>query len=91
MQYLIISFIGAGNMATSLIKGLLKKNYPAKNIWAANNNMEQLDKLKNLNINLTTDNRLAVQKADIVVLAVKPQKLKIVTNDITDQIKEKNL
>lgn len=89
MQYLIISFIGAGNMATSLIKGLLKKNYPAKNIWAANNNVEQLDKLKNLNINLTTDNRLAVQKADIVVLAVKPQKLKVVTNDITDQIQEK--
>lgn len=89
MQYSTISFIGAGNMATSLIKGLLKKNYSEKNIWATNNNMGQLDKLKNLNINLTTDNQLAAQMADIVVLAVKPQMLQIVTSEILDQIQEK--
>lgn len=89
MQYLTISFIGAGNMASSLIKGLLKKNYPAINIWATNNNVEQFNKLKNLNINLTTDNRLAAQKADIIVLAVKPQMLKIVTGEILDCIQEK--
>mgnify|MGYP003403278829 FL=1 len=88
MQNLIISFIGAGNMATSIIKGLLKENYPAKNIWATNNNLEQLNRLKNLNINLTTDNRHAVQVADIVVLAVKPQILKSVAAEIADLILE---
>lgn len=89
MQHSIISFIGAGNMATSLIKGLLKKNYPSKNIWATNNNVEQLDKLKKLNINLTTDNRHAAKMADIIVLAVKPQILKTVCNEFTDLVQEK--
>lgn len=89
MQNLTISFIGAGNMAMSIIKGLLKENFPAKNIWATNNNREQLNKLKNLNINLTTDNQYAVQMADIVVLAVKPQVLKSVVVEIADQIQEK--
>lgn len=89
MQNSIISFIGAGNMAISIIKGLLKENYPAKNIWATNNNVEQLNKLKNLNINLSTDNRHAVQIANIVVLAVKPQVLKSVAIEISDLIQEK--
>ncbi len=89
MQNPIISFIGAGNMAISLIKGLLKENYPAKNIWATNNSVEQLNKLKNLNINLTTDNRYAVEMADIVVLAVKPQILKTVAIEIADLIQKK--
>lgn len=89
MQNSTISFIGAGNMAISLIKGLLKKNFPAKNIWATNNNREQLDKLKNLNINLTTDNQYAVQMADIVILAIKPQALKSVAIEIADHIQEK--
>jgi|EndMetStandDraft_5_1072996.scaffolds.fasta_scaffold03785_3 pyrroline-5-carboxylate reductase len=89
MQNSIISFIGAGNMASSLIKGLLKEKYPSKNIWATNNNINQLSKLKNLNINLTTDNRYAVQMANIVVLAVKPQVLKNVVIEIADLIQER--
>ncbi|MGC1854813.1 MAG: pyrroline-5-carboxylate reductase [Candidatus Aquirickettsiella sp.] len=89
MQNSIISFIGAGNMATSIIKGLLKENYPAKKIWATNNNLAQLNKLKNLNINLTTNNRDAVHMANIVVLAVKPQILKSVAIEIADLIQEK--
>ncbi|MFZ0219002.1 MAG: pyrroline-5-carboxylate reductase [Candidatus Aquirickettsiella sp.] len=90
MQNSIISFIGAGNMASSLIQGLLKENYPAKNIWAANNNIERLNKLQHLNINLTSNNRHAVQMANIVVLAVKPQILKTVAIEIADLLKEKN-
>jgi pyrroline-5-carboxylate reductase len=89
MQQSIISFIGAGNLAISLIKGLLKDGYPAENIWATNNNPEQLHKLKNLNIRLTTDNRYAVQMANIVVLAVKPQILKNIVLEIADIIQEK--
>lgn len=89
MKNSIISFIGAGNMAVSLIKGLLKENYPAKNLWASNNNVERLNNLKNLNINLTADNRYAVQMADIIVLAIKPQIIKCVASEIADLIQEK--
>mgnify|MGYP006313998583 FL=1 len=55
MKNSTISFIGAGNMATSLIKGLLKEGYLAKNIWATNNNLAQRDKLKGLNIEFSAD------------------------------------
>jgi pyrroline-5-carboxylate reductase len=89
MKNTIISFIGAGNMATSLIKGLLKEGYLAKNIWASNNNWTQLNKLKSLNINLSTDNRCAVKMASIVILALKPQILKSVVTEIADLIQEK--
>ncbi len=76
-------------MATSLIKGLLKEGYLAKNIWASNNNLMQLNKLKSLNINLSTDNRCAVKMASIVILALKPQVLKSVVTEIADLIQEK--
>ena len=84
-----IGFIGAGNMANSLILGLLADGYDADHIWATNTTSEQLDNLKNLNIHTSTDNRLLVKQVDIVVLAVKPQVLKQVTAGIADLIQEK--
>lgn len=69
-----IAFIGAGNMATALIKGLIAKGYPCANIWAADPNQEQLAQLKkDSNINVSNDNPAVIQQADVVVLAVKPQ------------------
>jgi pyrroline-5-carboxylate reductase len=69
-----IAFIGAGNMATALIKGLIAKGYPCAKIWASDPNAEQLEKLKiDTNINITTDNPAVIREADVVVLAVKPQ------------------
>ena len=89
MKNLKVSFIGAGNMANSIIQGLLADGYEAKNIWATNTNLDKLNTLKNLNINISTDNCLAVSNADIVVLAVKPQVLKKVTIEIADLIRKK--
>lgn len=89
MQKPTISFIGAGNMATSLIKGLLADGYPAKNIWATNHKPAQLNTLENLGINLTTNNRQAVSTAKIVILAIKPQILKSVVIEIADLVREK--
>ncbi len=69
-----IAFIGAGNMATALIKGLIAKGYPCAKIWAADPNNEQLAQLKkDTNINVSNDNPAVIQQADVVVLAVKPQ------------------
>jgi pyrroline-5-carboxylate reductase len=68
-----IAFIGAGNMAGSLIKGLLNSGTPAQQITAADPSQEQLDALALLNVNTTQDNALAVANADVVVLAIKPQ------------------
>jgi pyrroline-5-carboxylate reductase len=68
-----IAFIGAGNMAGSLIRGLKTSGTPAGHIVAADPAQAQLNALANLGIKTTTDNAVAVDTADIVVLAIKPQ------------------
>ena len=69
-----ISFIGAGNMARSLIGGLLNDHYPAENIVASDHDAQQRSQVSaNLGIATYADNSEAIEGADIIVLAVKPQ------------------
>ena len=69
-----ISFIGAGNVATSLAGGMIAKGMDPINITLADINENQLQMArKKLQVNTTRDNINACQKADVIVLAVKPQ------------------
>ncbi|HLL53074.1 MAG TPA: pyrroline-5-carboxylate reductase [Myxococcaceae bacterium] len=71
-----IAFLGAGNMAEALIKGLLRANLTRpENILATGRRKDRLDELQKSYpaIRVTTDNVAAAQEAEIVVLAVKPQ------------------
>ncbi|MDR0964945.1 MAG: pyrroline-5-carboxylate reductase [Myxococcales bacterium] len=70
-----IAFIGAGNMATALIRGLLRTGTTQpRGIVAADTNADQLARLhRDLAIETTLDNREAASRADVVVLSVKPQ------------------
>lgn len=68
-----IAFIGAGNMAASLIQGLLRKGFDPASIHAADPAADQLARLAGLGIHTYTDNADATREASIVVLAVKPQ------------------
>ncbi|MFK5969389.1 MAG: pyrroline-5-carboxylate reductase [Candidatus Marithrix sp.] len=68
-----ITFIGGGNMATSLIGGLLDTGFVAKNLRVADPSSEPL--ASQFEVQCYTDNSQALDGADIVVLAVKPQVL----------------
>ncbi|MGB3624113.1 MAG: pyrroline-5-carboxylate reductase [Ketobacter sp.] len=69
-----ITFIGAGNMASSLAGGLIAKGTDPINITLSDINEQQLQQARRtLQVNTTRDNVNACQKADVVVLAVKPQ------------------
>jgi pyrroline-5-carboxylate reductase len=69
-----VAFIGAGNMAGAILRGLLQQGYPASKIWAADPGAEKLKALaEETGINTTTDNSKAIAEAQVVVLAVKPQ------------------
>ncbi|WP_296403333.1 pyrroline-5-carboxylate reductase [Psychrobacter sp.] len=76
-----ISFIGGGNMAQALISGLIGKGIKPSDITVADPSPDIRHALKELNINAVDptgntafDNpQVAVETADIVVLAVKPQ------------------
>lgn len=78
---LSIAFIGGGNMAQALISGLLAKGYLAENIHVADPNPEKRQDFADKGVRTydSTDyhnTAQAIQKADVVVLAVKPQVVK---------------
>ena len=69
-----ISFIGAGNMASAIIEGLIENGVEPSLLLASDPTPEKLDEMgSRLGIGVTTDNAIAVSSADVVVLAVKPQ------------------
>lgn len=82
-----VSFIGAGNMASAIIEGLLEKGLSADAITASDPSQEKLDGMKaRLGINVTTDNGAAIADADVVVMSVKPQVLAQVLSPLTAQL-----
>ena len=84
-----ITFIGAGNMARSLVGGLLAKAYPAANISAADpKELHRAHFQTKFAIDTFADNQLACEEADIVVLAVKPQSLAEVCEEISPTIQQ---
>ncbi len=69
-----ISFIGCGNMAAAIIHGLIAQGMSPSHIQASNRSPEKLTQIKaSTNILTTTDNYQAAEFADILLLAVKPQ------------------
>lgn len=69
-----LTFIGAGNMAGSIIGGLISKGYKPDLIYASDPNEEALARLSTQHaIRTGSDNQTAIADADAVILAVKPQ------------------
>jgi pyrroline-5-carboxylate reductase len=84
-----IGFIGGGNMAASLVNGLVASGHEPRQIWVSDINAETLDNLSaNLNVNVTQNNHEVINAVDVVVLAVKPQILAQVTKDIAPAIQQ---
>ncbi len=84
-----LCFLGGGNMARSLIGGLLAQGFDPGQIIVADPATSQLDSLKSrYGVRVARDNASATQGARVVVLAVKPQELRTVVTEIKDVIKE---
>lgn len=80
-----VAIIGAGNMGGAIARGLAKKGtVKASDITCSGPNRSRLEKLleTDSSFNLTTDNRKAVEGADIVILAVKPWLIQAVIQEI---------
>lgn len=78
-----IVFIGGGNMARSLIGGLVAGGWPAARIGVTDPSPDQRERLASrFGVTASEDNQAAIADADIVVLAVKPQLMEQVCHDL---------
>ena len=79
----IIGFIGGGNMAEALMKGLLAGGLPAADLRVAEPSEERrLFLADRYGVFATGENRTVAAGSDIVILAVKPQIAPAVLKDI---------
>lgn len=86
MQHKKITFIGAGNMASSIISGLVKNGYPGDYICACDPCVENTEKLTELYaIQGSQNNAQAAKDSEVIVLAVKPQIMASVCQTLTEQ------
>jgi pyrroline-5-carboxylate reductase len=79
-----LGFVGGGQMAEALIKGLLSKELlkPSR-ITASDLSEDRRNHLKeSFGINITSENKEAVTGSEIIILAVKPQVMSTVLEDI---------
>lgn len=82
MESTTIGFIGAGNMANSLIRGLLAQGVSSASIWAADVDTRKLQQLcddTGIKSAPTVD---VAGKVDVLMLAVKPQVMRAVCEHI---------
>ncbi|MGZ8143989.1 MAG: pyrroline-5-carboxylate reductase [Methylosarcina sp.] len=86
-----IGFIGGGNMASSLISGLIASGLAPQNIWVSDVNPDALKSLSdNLKVNVSASNEDIVNETEVIVLAVKPQILSEVAQQVSSLIQKKN-
>lgn len=83
-----IGFIGAGNMAEAMIRGLLRgQDFAPARIAASGPREERASELRDkYGIDASTDNKVPARQ-DIVVLSVKPQILSRVLDEVADAVR----
>jgi len=94
MIYNKIGFIGAGSVVQTIIKGLISNDVvKSHKIWVNNRkNREHLLTLrKDYGVNCTEDKKKVFNNTDTIILAVKPQDIQEVLEEIKPIISEKQL
>lgn len=83
-----IGFIGAGNMAEALIRGLVRGGHvPPERIAASGPRPDRLEELRReYGIEVTRHNREVAQRCGVLVLSVKPQILDKVLREVGDLV-----
>lgn len=88
-----LGFIGTGNMASAIMGGVIKnKVVAAEEIIGADLFAPGRERVKEqFGINVTASNKEVVEKAEVMILSVKPQFYADVINEIKDSIKENQI
>jgi pyrroline-5-carboxylate reductase len=84
-----IAIIGAGNMGSSLLGGLIANKYPGNQLWISNPSLPKLSVLQaqhHVEFNITTNNIEAANAADVILLTVKPLILPKVLTELAETL-----
>ncbi|MFZ6813971.1 pyrroline-5-carboxylate reductase [Undibacterium sp. Rencai35W] len=82
-----IALIGGGNMATALIGGLLPEVTAPEYVHVVDPYQESLDKLaKQFGVSTALQIDTSIEKADIIILSVKPQQLRQVAEALVPYV-----
>jgi len=83
-----IGFVGGGNMAEALIRGLVRGGHvAAERVTASGPRPERMQELREAyGVRTTVDNREVARQAQILVLSVKPQILDRVLLEVADAV-----
>lgn len=86
-----IAILGTGNLGYSIALGILSQNnFKCKNLYLTKRNTESLNIWKKLpNVKISTENKKAVRFSDIVIIAVQPNQLHNVLEEIKDLVNPK--
>ncbi|MFC4402312.1 pyrroline-5-carboxylate reductase [Gracilibacillus xinjiangensis] len=89
-----ITFLGAGSMAEAIIAGMTGNNVvPSQQITATNHsNEERLAELAGkYHIQITPNKQAAIEKSDVIILAMKPKDIKTATEEIRGWLSEEQV
>lgn len=88
-----IGFIGSGKMAGAIIKGLLKSSFATpENLLATQAEVDNVaEKSAELGIEIILDNKILVQKSDVIFIATKPNQVESVLKEISSLITSEKL
>ena len=82
LKHFHISFIGGGNMAQCLLRGLIDAGHDGSHLTASDPDPGCRTAVASLGANAVERNQEAVDSAEVVVLAVKPQALPAVLDQL---------
>jgi pyrroline-5-carboxylate reductase len=80
-----IAIIGGGNLGAAIAEGLIKSKFvEPEDITVTRRNVDALTPLKSLGVNITKDNKKAIQASNVIIVALKPYNVK----DVLEGLKE---
>lgn len=93
MKKFNIGFIGSGKMAGAIIKGLLKSGFTTSEFILATQAEKDgiAEKEASLGVEIILDNKLLVQKSDVIFIATKPNQVEDVLKEVSSLITHEKL
>ncbi|HEY9136307.1 MAG TPA: pyrroline-5-carboxylate reductase [Pseudomonadales bacterium] len=86
-----IAFIGAGNMAAALVEGLISKGLNAEQVIMSDPSKDRLAYVeKTFGVKTCSNNRTAADQADVIMLAVKPQIMSAILDDLKPAVADRS-